>query len=431
MSSFLLNLSRLAFIRFGAILLTFLAQTWIIKIFGPQEYGSFVYFIALTSVVTVLSKGGLDVLLLKRIAVAVSNCESIANIASLRWQYLSKGLITSAAISTVVALSVMIFSSGRQLEGAAAWILFYIAAIGTVSFQILLGFERGRGSIVAADIFEQIARVSIMLAAISILSVFSLGNTSKLQLAYAISFSVVTWLVFSRYPPAKLSPFKLGILSTNSVNDSPYKFRQHASFTASGLLTFVFFQLDGLILSYHVNPIELGAYNMACNLGRLVIFFPMILLVIFQSRISVAFGANDQKLLVRYFLTVTSVSLLGAGLTAVFFLSFGRYILESIDPALGIAYPALKVLLVVYLINSFLMVIGAFSVLSKKYVKLVIAQAIGALVTAASYLALISVYGTVGAAWSVMIGLLIVILSASWLFWEDLLSAAKSLMLKT
>ena len=87
-----------------------------------------------------------------------------------------------------------------------------------------------------------------------------------------------------------------------------------------------------------------------------------------------------------------------------------------IDPAVGIAYPALKVLLLAYFINAVVMVIGAFAVLSKNYIKLVVAQAIGAIATAISYIMLVSSYGQVGAAWSVVVGLSVVVLTAGFLF---------------
>jgi hypothetical protein len=62
------------------------------------------------------------------------------------------------------------------------------------------------------------------------------------------------------------------------------------------------------------------------------------------------------------------------------------------------------------------MVIGAFAVLSKNYIKLVLAQTIGAIATAISYIMLVSNYGQVGVAWSVVVGLSVVVLAAGFLF---------------
>jgi len=416
MSDILRNLTRLALVRVGAIGLIFLTQTWIIKIFGLQEYGKFVYFISLTSLVAVLSKGGLDVLLLKRVAAAVANSESFENIQKIRRIYLGRGILISAAVSTAVIFGMAQYSLGQGLDGGTAWILFYIASISTVAFQVLLGFERGRGNLVTADLFDQVVRTCMMLACVGVLMSFAVDSASKLQAAYAISFSGTAYVVYRTYRPGNHSSLLSGIRKNSVTDANSYTLRQHATFTASGLLTFVFFQMDGLILSHHVSSAELGAYNMACNLARFVIFIPMIILVIFQSKVAVAFVNDNRSNLAIYFFQSIILSLLGASLTAIIFFVCGRYVLEMIDPAVGIAFPALKVLLLAYFINSVLMVIGAFAVLSKNYIKLVVAQAIGAIATAISYIMLASNYGQVGVAWSVVVGLSVVVLAAGFLF---------------
>ena len=416
MSDILRSLTRLAVVRIGAIGLIFLTQTWIIKIFGLQEYGEFVYFISLTSLVTVLSKGGLDVLLLKRVAAAIANSESVENILKIRRIYLVRGMLISAAVSSAVIFGIVQYSLHRGLDDGIAWILFYIASIATVTFQVLLGFERGRGNLVTADLFDQVVRTCMMLACVGVLIFFAVDSASKLQAAYAISFSGTAYAMYKTYRPRNHSSLTSGIEKSSVTDANRYSLQQHATFTASGLLSFVFFQMDGLILSHHVSSAELGAYNMACNLARFVFFVPMIILVIFQSKVAVAFVEDNKSNIAIYFFRSIVLSLLGASLTAIIFFVWGRYVLEMIDPAVGIAYPALKVLLLAYFINAVVMVIGAFAVLSKNYIKLVVAQAIGAIATAISYIMLVSSYGQVGAAWSVVVGLSVVVLTAGFLF---------------
>lgn len=427
MSDIFLKLTRLAGVRVGAVALIFLTQTWIIKIFGIQEYGQFVYFISLTSLVTVLSKGGLDVLLVKRVAAAVLNNDSFESIRNIRQLYLGRGLIISAGVSTFVYFGSAKLSLGRNLDGEIAWILFYIASMATVTFQVLLGFERGRGNIVTADMFEQIVRTCMLVASVSGLMFFSLDSTSILQMAYAISFSGAAYVVYKNYRPGHHSLPTPGNTKIVATDLNTYSLRQHATFTASGLLTFVFFQVDGLVLSHHVSSAELGAYNMACNLARFVIFIPMIILVIFQSKVAVAFVEVNRLNLAIYFIQSIFLCIFGASLTALLLLAFGHYALETIDPAVVVAYPALKVLLLAYLINSVLMVIGAFAVLSKNYSKLVVAQATGAIVAAISYITLVSGYGQIGISWSVVFGLLVVMLVAGALFRSDIVDGSNLL----
>lgn len=418
-SEILTNLTRLFLVRVGAVVLVFISQAWIIKLFGSQEYGDFVYFITLTSLVVVLSKGGLDVLLLKRIAVEISRGQNCFNLAAIRRKFLRLGIIIAITVSVVVFGLATKFDLVNKFNGELSWLLFLISSVLMVVLQLLLGFDRGRGEIVSADLYEQIVRVASMLLLVAGFFLLKTPDTISLQTAYAGSFLITAYLVYRRYLIETESLAKISMRVDSDSIRIVYSFRQHIAFTASGLLTFIFFQMDGLVLSHHVSSTELGAYNMACNVARFVIFLPMIILAIFQPKVAVAFGQSDRSGLVRYFVTTLSLCLSSAIVSACAFALCGQPILEAIDPALGVAYPALQILLVVYLFNSVLMVIGAFAVLSKSYWKLVVAQTIGAMVTASSYFALVTSYGQIGVACSVVSGLFFVIFSSALLFRTD------------
>ena len=118
------ELARLFLVRVGAVVLMFISQAWIIKLFGSHEYGDFVYFITLTSLVVVLSRGGLDVLLLKRIAVEISRGANYFKLSAIRRNFLRLGMIIALAVSAAVFGFSTKYDLGNKFKVVLSWLLF-------------------------------------------------------------------------------------------------------------------------------------------------------------------------------------------------------------------------------------------------------------------------------------------------------------------
>jgi len=63
---------RMAAIRASAVGVALWLQIWLVAAFGSAVYGDYIFFVTLCSLVTTISKGGLDTLALKAAAIAKS-----------------------------------------------------------------------------------------------------------------------------------------------------------------------------------------------------------------------------------------------------------------------------------------------------------------------------------------------------------------------
>jgi O-antigen/teichoic acid export membrane protein len=399
-------------LRVIAIGLGFLVQIWMVKSFGSSEYGRFVFFVAVSSVIVVVSKGGLDILLLKHVAVEMDNGARHDVLFAQRSKYLAVGICITFALCFCGEWICRIFVNNSFLSSEQR-ILLYFSSICVVVFQILLGFERGRERQLTADVYEQAGRSLIMVAVAWILTLATVGEDYVLHWAYAASFAFASMMLYKSFD----TPSRMTAASSSANREyskigsnSRYTLRQHISFATSGLLGFAFFQMDNLMLASYITPSELGGYNMACNLVRLVIFLPMIVNVVIQPRISVAYEKREYKRLAKIFLSSLFISVSGSLLAMLFLVLFGRYALMQVDASFEGAVPALRVLSLVHVVNSVLIVLASFVQLSNRHADVAKAQIIGAAFTVGLYFYLIPQYGQVGAAWSVFLGLLAVLL---------------------
>ncbi len=63
----------LAVIRASAVGVSLCLQIWLVATFGSAAYGGYIFFVTLCSLVTIVSKGGLDSLALRATAIGQSN----------------------------------------------------------------------------------------------------------------------------------------------------------------------------------------------------------------------------------------------------------------------------------------------------------------------------------------------------------------------
>jgi len=223
--------------------------------------------------------------------------------------------------------------------------------------------------------------------------------------AYALSFFLASLLLYHLIPFATQPP----ALIVHKPKEQSYGARAHFGFMLAGLLSFVFFQMDTLILGSYINPIELGAYNMACNLVRAVIFIPMILVVLIQPRIAVAFEKADMRQVATVALGALGFSLVAAVSCTMLLWTYGENILFWIDPNFVSAAPPMTVLALAHIVNSILIIVSGILSMTSRYMDVVWAQLVGSVVAIFLYVVMIPLHGTTGAACSMFAGLLTVL----------------------
>jgi O-antigen/teichoic acid export membrane protein len=418
----LLQLGKLGFARGIGVLLVLYIQVWVLNEFGANKYGEFVFFITVCSFVAIISKGGLDIFGVRLVAIALDkgNVGEIFAITKktirLSWLYSSVGVFLSWSIYKILEINTVQIPS-------LSWELIIITTASLVTFQVMSGFVRGLNKNLLADWVESAIRPLLWLGCCAIAVGLNLNHSVALSISYAISFASAA-LIFHFF--TKNIEFE-----KYCVVNIGYAFRDHLYFVSIGLIGFVYFQLDTLLLGIHVPPSELGAYNMACNLVRIIIFVPMIIGTILQPRIAVAISNGDNEKLIK--LTINALALSGAFSIASFlFLLFtGKYVLEWINPTFGSVANAMYILSLAHVINSQLIVIGAIYSISGKYRQMIYAQIFGCIVTIVGYLLLVPYFRDSGAAISVLVGLSVNLITITYLSRQQIRNIYEFLLRKT
>lgn len=386
--------------------LAFVTQIALVKMLGPTGYGQLVLFITLCSLLAVVGKMGLDVSLVRLSALAHSQQDR----SSLRFLAIEGSLaavLASLVACTGYAVALPFLGSVANFAPGGTALVFACVALMSVA-GVLGAVSRGRLRILRAEFTESIVRPVLLLLALTVL----LAGTATAQgwappLAYTLTQAAVC-----------------GVLCVGLVPRGPLQFQDRlrwralsfpppgsGSLIGLGLIGFVMFHLDTLLLGLYRSADDVGSYNMACNLARLVIFVPMILAGQAQPLLAVAWKETDAE---RYFGIVRSIvlkSLLAAALGSAVLLVLGEWLLGAIHPKLATAGGALRILAVAHCFNAVSIVASAALYMAGLEALVMRAQFLGAALAVAGYLVLIPRLGLEGASMSVLAGLAIVLLN--------------------
>jgi O-antigen/teichoic acid export membrane protein len=398
----------LAVIRASAVGVSLCLQIWLVATFGSAAYGGYIFFVTLCSLVTIVSKGGLDSLALRATAIGQSNNGLVPVFNSCVEGYVWRAFLFTSVCCLglwgLYSLSIWYFPN----VPVVSWQWIYATSLGVVVFQILIAMTRGAERSVLADVFDAIVRNGFMaLGALALVAVHYISAESAI-VAYASSFYLASLLLY------RVTKKNLGVGSGQERALLGYDIKTHFGFMLSGLLSYVFFQMDTLVLGMYVDPAELGAYNMACNLVRAVIFIPMILMVLIQPRVAVAFTKGDTPSLINVAAMAIGLSFFAASLCSALLWVAGEQVLAWIDPGFLVATDAMHILSVAHIVNSILMIVGGVMAMTNHFWDTVRAQLAGCVVALMLYGVLIPKHGQVGAALAMFFGLLMVL--AAYLF---------------
>jgi O-antigen/teichoic acid export membrane protein len=395
---------QMGVIRGGAVFVALWLQIWLVAQFGASAYGEYVFFVTLSSLAIIVSKGGLDTLALKAVAIAHSHADARA-VHVIRVWYLWRGLGLTAATCLALWLVYTGVANWYALPPNLNWWLICMSSVGAVLFQILVALTRGVNRPATADVFDAVIRTAILAAVAMALVVAHYTNATAIVISYALSYHFSAFVLFRLTSVGS----QLSQGGATKAEEPRYGVRAHFGFMFAGLLGFVFFQMDTLVLGVYIDSVELGAYNMSCNLVRVVIFIPMILIVLVQPRIAVAFEKDDMRQVTRIAAGAIAASLVSALLCSLFLWLFGEILLRWIDPVFVVATPAMMILAVAHVVNSVLIIIGGIVSMTSKYFDVVKAQLAGSIVALAFYALLIPTRGQIGAALAMFTGLLVVL----------------------
>jgi len=389
-------------LRGAAAGIALLVQVCLVRLLGADGYGSLIIFMTVCALLAIVACGGLDVVLVRRFAIDTAR----GNHAALRGA-LKAGLTRTSLLAASIVVLVWLGRLTAEACGLATsalpptpWLLAgaVIASATTVTVAGLRGMKR----FLTADFTESVIKpISMALVALAVMRL-PYEATTQAQLTFIagnlVALLCALW-IFRRKT------------STSAVGDGVGEVQplpgvvESSTLTAYALVAFAFFQLDTLLVGMFGTPQDVGAYNMACNLVRLVIFLPLIIAARSQPQVAVLFDQRDYgslRALASANLRRALLSALGAALLLAL---LGQPILEKIHDGFGNAYPALLILCVAHVINSSLIVLTSILLMCGLQRLVLQAQLAGLALCLPMYLLLIPDYGPAAAAGSVLVGI--------------------------
>jgi O-antigen/teichoic acid export membrane protein len=387
----------------AAAALGFFLHIFLVKELGSAMYGKYVLFATACSLLFIFSRSGLDIVTLRRSAIAYEMRDRFELM-----EILTKALTLSVAfsiIATTIAYVAQTITPNlySRIPIEAFWLLAGVTSMTVLSIGIAV--IRGVTMPLAADAIDMLLKPALVVISVYLInrldetpSFIAYMTFSVANLVSAIVCCVVIYGVFQR-TAWKASGKKIGQTEFLQKNTA-------LPLILYSLLTYVFFQADTLILAAYTSESTIAAYNMACNYVRLVIFVPMILIARSQPMFAVAANAQDRIeffRLISYNLKTSAGAAIGASLILIV---FGKWLLTTVDASFVTAYPSLVVLAVAHCINSIVIVLSNSMLMSGRHNQVVVSQLLGAAISIPLYFFAIPKFGMVGAAISVCFGLL-------------------------
>lgn len=258
------NIAWLFFEHVFKIIIGLFVGVWIARYLGPENYGMLNYAIAYISIFSIISKAGLDSIVMRELSINNTENNKIMGTA-FTLKILSSLAMTLACVITVF----LIHPNDSQLR-----VLIIIISISMI-FQTHDIFEfwfrakvRSKLTVIAKN------TVYFTMAIIRVILLILEADV----LAFVIAITVETSLLFialtiSYYIDGnKLSNWRISItIAKKMLSDS-------WPLILSGMVIMVYMRIDQLMINRIVGNIELGKYSAAVRLSEYWSFIPVIIM---------------------------------------------------------------------------------------------------------------------------------------------------------
>lgn len=391
-----------AAIRAGAAMLALASQVMLVRLLGADAYGGYVVFVTTSALVAVVATGGLDITTMRRVSIGHDRGDREVIVAGIRRACLLILVMAVLSCALFVALrSIPALERWQQFTTVGGLALFFgvtTLALATLGAATVRGLHR----FVAADAIDFMARPLAVLGGVAALAVLAPAATALVPAAFvggnAVAIVLCALTIRRALGDLAGAPEPLAKPSEASIRPS-------ATLMAHALMSYAVFQLDTLLVGSYRGALEAGAYNMASNFVRLVIFVPLILAAHMQPQAAVLFARKDYDALIALVQNRLWKSMLAAGIAAAALILSARALLQLVDPQFVSSATALSILSLAHLINSALLVLAGALLAGGQQNLVLRAQLCGLAICVPLYFLLIPDYGASGAAAAVLLGL--------------------------
>jgi len=258
------NIAWLFFEHIFKMLIGLFVGVWIARYLGPENYGMLNYAIAYISIFSIVSKAGLDSIVMRELSIDNTEKDKIMGTA-----FILKILFSFAMILACIITVHIINPNDSQLR-----LLIIIISISMI-FQTHDIFEfwfrtkvRSKLTVVAKNtvyFIMAIIRIFLLVLKADILS-FVIAITvesSLLFIALTISYYI---------DGNKLSRWRISLRSAKKMLSDSWPL------ILSGMVIMVYMRIDQLMINRMVGNIELGKYSAAVRLSEYWSFIPVIIM---------------------------------------------------------------------------------------------------------------------------------------------------------
>lgn len=404
-----------AIIRATAAALAFASQVLLVRLLGADVYGGYVVFVTSCALLALVANGGLDVITTRRISTGHDRGEGHRIVHDIRCAGMQTLALAGMTCGVLIALRASSLLSDWQLLSSIGMPTLFLGVATLALATLGSAAVRGLHGFIAADVIDFLARPLALMAGVTGLALFAPTATPTAPAAFVVANLLAVGLcaLVVRHAIAVMAQSR----NTAPAGDNP-SLRPSAMLVAYGLMSYAMFQLDTLLVGSYRSTLEVGAYNMACNFVRLVIFVPLIIVAQMQPRVAVLFSRGEHDALAALVRNRVSIALLSSGGTATALAFAGRPLLQMVDPQFVSAAPALVILCFAHVCNSVLLVLSGTLLMGGLQGLVLRAQVCGLAVCVPLYVMLIPEYGASGAAVAVLAGLSVNLAAIAWLLYR-------------
>lgn len=375
------------FVRaFGAVisLSTFVLLA---KLLSPSDLGMLIEVLTCLNLYVILSKMGVDILLTREVSINNRN-DMNAKVATL-------GLISIILFGFAFSAFVSKFYNIPLF----AWGLLIFVPISAVYFV----YMRSQGLFEIADFIELLIRPVVFIVLVLLFFYFADLNYIKVFLSYIFSYLLIVIIALSLLIIAGKEVPKITKFISHS--DALTVLRGSRSYLILALISYVYFQMDTLIVAAYLDENQVAIYGVASNFTRAITFITFIFIAYLQPRLA-SMGEFPASKLFKYY---ERVNLLQSLFVFLIFTILGWFVLGWINPVYKEGYLSMQILNLAHVANSYVVFRCAYYNMRGKqddYVKYFI---FGGMLALISNIILVPVYGIEGASVSLFIGLSFVI----------------------
>ena len=357
------------------------------KLLSSRDLGLLIELLTCLNLYVIFSKLGVDVLLTREVAINNVNKNNNKIVTLGTVSIVLFGFFFSVVVSKFYEIPLFV------------WGILIFVPLSSIFFV----YMRSQGLFESADFLELLGRPLLFVFLVVVLFYFSELNYIKVFASYLLTYFLVSIfallaLVFAIKEVPKLTRYLQG-------SDVLSVLKGTRSYLALAIVSYVYFQLDTLIVAAYLDETNVAIYGVASNFTRAITFITFIFVSYLQPKLAKMDEASASGLF-RYY---ERVNLLQSFCVFLIFSVLGWFVLEWIGPVYTEGYYSMQILNLAHVANAYVVFRCAYYNMRGKQDEYVGYFVLGGFLTLISNIVLVPIYGIEGASVSLLLGLVFVI----------------------